>query len=168
VSSPRCGKDKRAHSVHSGGATIKTRWLGIDYGDKRIGIAISDELQSFAHPFRTLQSDSQLFQEIRKIVEREKVGGVVVGLPKNMDGSLGPSATKAQSFASRLAKELISTKVLLWDERLTTVEAQRALHLAGKNAKQSKKVIDQVAAQILLQNYLDSLQWAQTNEEGEC
>jgi putative holliday junction resolvase len=143
------------------------RWLGIDYGDRRIGIAISDELLSFAHPYRTLQSDSQLFLEIRKIVEREKVGGIIVGLPKNMDGSLGPSATKAQGFATRLATELISIKILLWDERLTTVEAQRTLHLAGKNAKQSKKIIDQVAAQILLQNYLDSLQWTQANEEGE-
>jgi len=143
------------------------RWLGIDYGDKRIGISISDELLSFAHPYRTVQHDSQLFVEIRKIVEREKVSGIIVGLPKNMDGSLGPSATKAKAFASRLATELIFVKILLRDERLTTVEAQRALHLAGKNAKQSKKIIDQVAAQILLQNYLDSLQWTQANEEGK-
>jgi putative pre-16S rRNA nuclease len=120
-----------------------------------------------AHPYRTLPSDSHLFGEIRQIVEREKVGGIVVGLPKNMDGSLGPSATKAQIFATKLATEFISTKILLWDERLTTVEAQRALHLAGKNSKQAKEMIDQVAAQILLQNYLDSLQWAQTNQEDE-
>ena len=81
--------------------------------------------------------------------------------------SLGPSAAKAQSFASRLATELVSIKILLWDERLTTVEAQRALHLAGKNARQSKKMIDQVAAQILLQSYLDSLQWTNTNRDSE-
>jgi putative Holliday junction resolvase len=143
------------------------RLLGIDYGDKRVGIAISDELQSLAHAYRTLQSDSQLFLEIRKIVECEKVGLIIVGLPKNMDGSLGPSAAKAQSFASRLAKELASIKILLWDERLTTVEAQRALCLAGKKAKESKKMIDQVAAQILLQSYLDSLQWTNTNRDGE-
>jgi putative Holliday junction resolvase len=142
------------------------RLLGIDYGDKRVGIAISDELQSLAHAYRTLQSDSQLFPEIRKIVESEKVGLIVVGLPKNMDGSLGPSAVKAQSFASRLATELASIRILLWDERLTTVEAQRALHLAGKKARQSKKLIDQVAAQILLQSYLDSLQWTNTNRDA--
>jgi putative holliday junction resolvase len=141
--------------------------MGIDYGDRRIGVAISDELQILAHPYRTLPSDSHLFREIRQIVEREKVGGIVIGLPKNMDGSLGPSAAKAQIFASRLATEFISTKILLWDERLTTVEAQRALHLAGKSSKQAKEMIDQVAAQILLQNYLDSLQWAQTNQEDE-
>jgi putative Holliday junction resolvase len=143
------------------------RLLGIDHGDKRIGLAISDELQSFAHPYRTLQVDAQLLPEIRKIVERERVGGIIVGLPKNMDGSLGPSAAKAQSFAGRLKAELGSIKILLWDERLTTVEAQRALHLAGKNAKQSKKMVDQVAAQILLQSYLDSLQWTPASEEGE-
>jgi len=99
--------------------------------------------------------------------ESEKVGLIIVGLPKNMDGSLGPSAAKAQSFASRLATELVSIKILLWDERLTTVEAQRALHLAGKKARQSKKMIDQVAAQILLQSYLDSLQWTNTKRDGE-
>jgi putative Holliday junction resolvase len=98
-------------------------------------------------------------------VESEKVGGIVVGLPKNMDGTLGPSAAKAQSFARRLAIEFVSAKVLLWDERLTTVEAQRALQLAGKKAKESKRIIDQVAAQILLQSYLDSLQLTQTKPE---
>jgi putative holliday junction resolvase len=98
-------------------------------------------------------------------VESEKVGGIVVGLPKNMDGTLGPSAAKAQSFANRLAIEFVSAKVLLWDERLTTVEAQRALQLAGKKAKESKRIIDQVAAQILLQSYLDSLQLTQTRPE---
>jgi putative Holliday junction resolvase len=143
------------------------RLLGIDYGDKRVGIAVSDELQSLAHAYRTLQADSQLFSEIRKIVQCEKIGLIIVGLPKNMDGSLGPSAAKAQSFASRLETELASTKILLWDERLTTVEAQKALHLAGKRTRHSRKIIDQVAAQILLQSYLDSLQWAQTNREDE-
>jgi putative holliday junction resolvase len=106
--------------------------------------------------------DAQFFPELRKIVENEKVGGIVVGLPKNMDGSLGPSAAKAQSFASRLATEFVSAKVLLWDERLTTVEAQRALQFAGKKAKESKRMIDQVAAQILLQSYLDSLRLTRT------
>jgi len=74
-----------------------------------------------------------------------------------MNGTLGPSAVKAQAFADRLSGELVSVKILLWDERLTTVEAQRALRLAGKNARQSRKIIDQVAAQILLQSYLDYL-----------
>jgi putative holliday junction resolvase len=97
--------------------------------------------------------------EIRGIVERERISGIVIGLPKNMDGTSGPSAAKAKSFGEQLSQVIPAIKILFWDERLTTREAQRVLHAAGKNTKQSKKMIDQVAAQILLQNYLDSLQW---------
>ena len=136
------------------------RLLGIDHGDSRIGLSISDELASFAHPYRTLQRDKRVFHEIRQIVERERITGIVIGLPKNMDGTLGQSAAKAKAFGSELALVIPAISILFWDERLTTLEAQRALHAAGKNAKQSKKMIDQVAAQILLQSYLDSLRWA--------
>ena len=136
------------------------RWLSIDHGDSRIGLSVSDVLASFAHPYRTLQRGAQTFQEIRGIVEREKIGGIVIGLPKNMDGTIGQSAAKAKAFGRELALVIPATKIIFWDERLTTVEAQRALHAAGKNAKQSKKMIDQVAAQILLQSYLDSLRLA--------
>jgi putative Holliday junction resolvase len=96
--------------------------------------------------------------ELQQISERERIGGIVIGLPKNMDGTLGPAAAKAQAFGEKLAAALPSAKIVFWDERLTTTEAQRALHAAGKNVKQSRKFIDQVAAQILLQSYLDSLQ----------
>ena len=136
------------------------RLLGIDHGDSRIGLSISDELASFAHPYRTLQRNTQVFHEIRQIVERERITGIVIGLPKNMDGTLGQSAAKAKAFGGELALVIPAITILFWDERLTTLEAQRALHAAGKNAKQSKKMIDQVAAQILLQSYLDSLRWA--------
>ncbi len=136
------------------------RLLGIDHGDSRIGLSISDELASFAHPYRTLQRDTRVFHEIRLIVERERITGIVIGLPKNMDGTLGQSAAKAKAFGAELALVIPTINILFWDERLTTLEAQRALHAAGKNAKQSKKMIDQVAAQILLQSYLDSLRWA--------
>ena len=139
---------------------MTTRLLGIDHGDSRIGLAISDELGSFAHPYRTLQSGARVMDEIRGIVERERISGIVIGLPKNMDGTIGPSAAKAKSFGEQLSQVIPATKILFWDERLTTREAQRVLHAAGKNTKQSKKMIDQVAAQIMLQNYLDSLQWA--------
>jgi putative Holliday junction resolvase len=139
---------------------MNTRLLGIDYGDSRIGLSVSDQLGSFAHPYRTLQSGPKVVDEIRLIVEREQISGIVIGLPKNMDGTLGPSAAKAKSFGAQLALAVPTTNIVFWDERLTTREAQRALHAAGKNSKQSKKMIDQVAAQILLQNYLDSLQWA--------
>jgi putative pre-16S rRNA nuclease len=133
------------------------RWLGIDLGHVRIGISISDELGALAHPYRTIQNGESAVQEIQMIVSREKIGGIVLGLPKNMDGTLGPAAEKAQDFSRRLNSAIANCQMILWDERLTTVEAQRALHDAGKNIKQSRKVIDQVAAQILLQNFLDSL-----------
>jgi putative Holliday junction resolvase len=138
---------------------MNTRLLGIDHGDSRIGLAISDELGSFAHPYRTLKSGARVIDEIRAIVERVQISGIIIGFPKNMDGTLGPAAAKVKSFGDQLAQVLPTIKIIFWDERLTTREAQRALHAAGKNAKQSKKMIDQVAAQILLQNYMDSLQW---------
>jgi putative holliday junction resolvase len=139
---------------------MKNRWLGIDHGKSRIGLAISDELASFAHPYRTLQAGGNATVEIRAIVVQEQVEGIVIGLPKNMDGTLGPSAESAKAFGRELGRLLPAVKIIFWDERLTTREAQRALHEAGKNTKQSKKMIDQVAAQILLQSYLDSLLWA--------
>jgi putative Holliday junction resolvase len=141
------------------------RWLGIDYGDGRIGLSISDELACLAHPYHTLQSDARVLQEISRIVERQRIGGIVIGLPKNMDGTLGQSAAKAKVFGEELARAIPAAKIIFWDERLTTVEAQRALQAAGKNTKQSKKIIDQVAAQILLQSYLDSLQWERRGAE---
>jgi putative holliday junction resolvase len=141
------------------------RLLGIDYGDSRIGLSISDELASFAHPYRTLQRDTQVFREIRQIVERERITGIVIGLPKNMDGTLGQSAAKAKAFGNELALVVPALNITFWDERLTTIEAQRVLHATGKNAKQSKKMIDQIAAQILLQSYLDSLRLAAESSE---
>src|ERR1700732_4549771 len=110
---------------------MNTRLLGIDHGDTRIGLAISDELGFFAHPYRTLQSSARVIDEIRAIVQREQISGIVLGLPKNMDGTLGPCAAKAKSFGERLTQAIPATKILFWDERLTTREAQRALHSAG-------------------------------------
>jgi putative Holliday junction resolvase len=82
---------------------MNSRLLGIDHGDSRIGLAISDELGSFAHPYRTLQSGARLLEEIRAIVEREKISGIVIGLPKNMDGTLA-SAAKTKLFGRQLLK----------------------------------------------------------------
>jgi len=136
------------------------RWLGIDLGEARVGLAISDQLGALAHPFRTVANSPRLVDEISALVTSEGIDRVVVGLPKNMDGSLGPAAGKAKTFADRLQARLPALKIVLWDERLTTIEAQRALRDAGRNVKKSRKVIDQVAAQILLQNYLDAQSFA--------
>ena len=134
-----------------------TRVLGIDLGDARIGLAISDELGMLAHPLETirLKEIKDPHDHIARIIVRDGVTAVILGLPRNMDGTYGPAAAKARAFADVL-RTRINCPVHFWDERLTTVAAQRALHDAGRNTKQSRAVIDQVAAQLILQGYLDS------------
>jgi putative Holliday junction resolvase len=132
------------------------RALGIDYGDVRIGLALSDELRMLAHPLETLTNSSQAAAHISQIVREKAVDTIVVGLPKNMDGTKGSAAQKAETFADTLRSSLPEARILLWDERMTTVAAQRALHEAGRNTKKSKAVLDQVAAQLILQGWLDS------------
>src|ERR1700720_3287807 len=101
---------------------MSSRLLGIDHGDSRIGLAISDELGCSAHPYRTLQSGARVIDEIRLIVEREQVSGIVPVLPKTMAGTLGPAAAKVKSFGEQLAQVIPTIKILFWDERLTTRE----------------------------------------------
>jgi putative Holliday junction resolvase len=133
------------------------RALGIDHGDARIGIAISDELGMLAHPLETIKvGETEPIARIAQIVADKSIGTIVLGLPKNMDGTTGPAAEKARAFADQLRARLPACVVKLWDERLTTVAAQKALHAAGRNAKQSRAVIDQAAAQLILQGWLDS------------
>ena len=133
------------------------RALGIDHGDARIGLAISDELGMLAHPLETihLKEVTDPVARIAMIVARDKVGMIVLGMPRNMDGTYGPAAEKVRAFAERL-RSACACEVKLWDERLTSVAAQRSLHEAGRNVKQSRAVIDQVAAQMILQGWLDS------------
>jgi putative Holliday junction resolvase len=143
------------------------RWLGVDYGDVRIGLALSDELTLLAHPAATLANDGSAIAAIREMVAKKSVGGIVVGVPRNMNGTFGPSADKAKKFGEELRKQLPEQRLVFWDERLTTVEAQRLLHGAGKNTRLSRPILDQVAAQILLQSYLDSLQLSGPEQEVE-
>ncbi|HEY2422979.1 MAG TPA: Holliday junction resolvase RuvX [Chthoniobacterales bacterium] len=133
------------------------RCLGIDFGSSRIGIAISDDLGMLAHPLETIPNDSGFLSRLRQIVLEKGVSRIVVGIPRNMDGSYGPAAEKAKLFLSELKREFAGVQLIAWDERLTTVEAQRLLHAAGRDIKKSRPVIDQVAAQVLLQSYLDSV-----------
>ncbi len=95
-----------------------------------------------------------MIRRIAEIVARERIGVIVVGLPRNMDGTEGPAAAKARAFADQV-RAATSCDVRLLDERLTTVAAQKALHASGRNVKQGRAVIDQVAAQMILQIYLD-------------
>ena len=144
---------------------MNERWLGVDYGDARIGLALSDELALLAHPTATVLNDGSAVATIRQLVVDRKVTGIVVGVPRNMNGTFGPSADKAKKFGEELRQQLPEQRLVFWDERLTTAEAQRLLHGAGRSTRSSRPVLDQVAAQILLQSYLDSLRLMRSEEE---
>src|SRR5262245_56125863 len=135
------------------------RIMGIDYGTVRLGIALSDELQMLAHPAETVSmaKPAQAFARIGALVSEKNVERILVGLPRHLDGRLSESAGKAQEFAEKL-RRIVSCEVETWDERLSTVAAQRSLREAGKSIRQSRSYVDQVAAQIFLQSYLDRLQ----------
>ena len=133
--------------------------LGIDFGRSRIGVAISDELRLLAHPLETIPAGKNAAKRIAEIVRERKIDHVVVGLPRNMDGTFGAAASEAQKFVQEL-RALIPCEITTWDERLTTVAAHRALREAGKKTRATRCYVDQVAAQMILQGYLDRQQEA--------
>ena len=132
------------------------RVLGIDPGEARVGVAVSDDLGMLAHPLETIDvSKRDPCDRIAELVADKAAFAVIVGVPRNMDGSFGPAAEKARVLIEKL-RSRVECKVIPWDERLTTVSAQRALREAGRKAKNQRSVIDQAAAQILLQSWIDS------------
>ncbi len=135
---------------------LRRRILGIDLGRARIGVAVSDELGMLAHPVETIPATIDAARRIAEIVREKDAEKVIVGLPRHMNGSVGTGATEALAFAKKL-QALLPCEVVTWDERLTTTAANRALRESGRRARDSKGVVDQVAAQMILQGYLDSL-----------
>jgi len=131
------------------------RVLGIDYGEKRIGIALSDESGRIAYPLETVEGGEGALEEIERIAVQEAVGRMIIGLPRNMDGSLGPKAREVLRFVE-LLRGRFQIPLETWDERLSTVEAERYLKEAGLSRRQIRDRVDRVAAQIFLQSYLDS------------
>lgn len=133
-----------------------TRYLGVDLGVRRIGMAVSDELGLTAQALPTLESltEDGALLAIRKLIDQYDVQEVVVGLPKNMNGTLGPAAEKAIAFAKRL-EEGAHTPVTMWDERLTSRAAERLLIEADVRRVKRKRIVDQMAAVLILQGYLD-------------
>jgi putative Holliday junction resolvase len=129
--------------------------LAIDLGQARIGLAISDELQMLAHPLETIAANKDAVTRIATLVRERKIDRVVVGIPRRLNGQIGPAATEALKFVEKL-RGILRCEVVTWDERLSTVAANRALHEAGKKTRQTREFVDQVAAQIILQSYLDS------------
>jgi len=134
------------------------RILGIDHGTRRIGIAVSDELKTIAQPLEFIPADpfEAFLARLREIIADKSVELIVIGMPRNMDGSYGPAAEKVKAFVAAL-KEQISVPIRTWDERLTTVQANRFLIAAEVRRRDRKQKVDQTAAAILLQSYLDSL-----------
>ncbi|HHY80461.1 MAG TPA: Holliday junction resolvase RuvX [Thermoanaerobacter sp.] len=134
------------------------RIMGLDVGDKTIGVAISDLSGTIAQGLTTIKrsSNKKDFERIKQIINEYEVGMIIVGLPKNMSGTLGPQGQKVVRFVEHL-KEAFNIPIILWDERLTTVEAERVLiEKADISRAKRKEVIDKLAAVLILQNYLDS------------
>lgn len=133
------------------------RILALDHGTKRIGVAISDELQMMAHPLEFIAAEpfADFLVRVKQLLREKEVELVLVGMPRNMDGSYGPAALKVQEFVAVL-KETIGVPIKTWDERLTSVQANRFLQQAEVRGDKRRAKVDKSAAAILLQSYLDS------------
>jgi putative Holliday junction resolvase len=134
------------------------RYLGLDIGNRRIGVAVSDELGLTAQPVLTLERHGNRREDLRslaRLCRRFGVAGIVVGNPVHLSGEISPQATKNQSFAAELGA-LAGLPIHLWDERLTSHEAHQILYEAGHARQEHRKVVDQVAAVLILQSFLES------------
>lgn len=137
------------------------RILGLDVGTKTVGVALSDEMGWTAQGIETIRINEERnkfgFERIQELVKQYNVDTIVVGLPKNMNGTIGPRGEACQQYAEQL-RELLGIEVIMWDERLSTMAAERLLISADVSRKKRKQVIDKMAAVVILQGYLDSKQ----------
>jgi len=138
--------------------SIKKSIIGIDLGKKRTGIAISDINQKIASPFKVYENKkfSDILDILKTIIDERDICAIIVGDPINMDGSIGPKSQSSRSFLKNLSKEL-DVPIILWDERLSTVSAERSLLEADISRKKRQQIIDKIAASIILQSFLDYL-----------
>ena len=138
--------------------TTKTRLIGLDLGSKRIGVAISDENQKIATPFKTLQNNGlkNLISDLSVIIDENKIGGIIIGNPINMDGSFGKASQSVTDISKNISKS-VNINVSLWDERLSTVGAFNLSSQLDINFSKREKKIDQNAAAFILQGALDFL-----------
>lgn len=133
------------------------RILGIDYGTRRVGLAVSDTLGIVAQGLETLNYSGSLellLQKIEKVVRQHEVTECVVGLPLNMNGTVGEKAKKVEMFAEEL-RHTLQLPVHLWDERLTTASVEREFSIWKVGSRKQKKLVDRLSAQLILQSYLD-------------
>ena len=157
----KVGISSRAVKLVAEGADLDSgkhaRYLGLDVGNKRIGVAVSDELGITAQPVMTLERRHNTREDLRslaRLCRRFGVVGIVVGNPVHLSGEVGSQAMKTQAFAAALG-ELAGLPIHLWDERLTTEEAHRILYEAGHARQEHRRVVDQVAATLILQEFLE-------------
>ena len=133
-----------------------SRALGIDFGTRRIGLALSDPTGTLASPLPFLENTGvkQVVSKLKQMVADQQIATIVVGLPRNMDGTYGPSAQKVQAFVTQIQPE-ISAKIITQDERLTTSQASRDLAQMGLSQKELRKKVDSSSATLILQQFLD-------------
>jgi putative Holliday junction resolvase len=133
------------------------RLLGIDYGQKRVGLALSDPAKIICSPHGTIQrkDDEDVVRQVVALCAEKEVERIIVGLPLNMNGSNSESTDKAEAFAEKL-RQAAPVPVEMWDERLSSVSAERLLIDAGTSRQKRKGMVDRIAAQIILQNYMES------------
>lgn len=136
------------------------RIIALDVGDKTIGVAVSDEMGWTAQGIEVIRRTNLTsdFKRLSELIESYHVDTILIGLPKNMNGTIGPRGELVKKFAETIQERFKSQSVVLWDERLSTVGAERALISADVSRAKRKKVIDKMAAAFILQGYLDSLQ----------
>jgi len=132
------------------------RLLGIDFGQKRIGLAISDPLGLTAQPLEVLQNGPLVFKKISDICKEKQVSKIIVGLPKTLKGELSYSAHKVALFITKLKKEIKDVEVILQDERFSTAGAEKSLSLSNFSGQKKRSIIDKLAAAYILQGYLDA------------
>ncbi len=135
----------------------RPRYLGLDVGTKRVGVAVSDELGSLARPVLTLwrKKPREDVRSLARLARRHGCSGIVVGNPLHMSGEASPLAAKIQRFAEELS-QFSGLPIIMWDERLTTREAHQLLYEAGKPRQEHGALVDQVAAVLILQSFLNS------------
>ena len=142
------------------------RTIGIDFGDKRFGFALSDASGLIARPLEVAEGKEKALALLSRLIAEDGAERIVVGLPRNMDGSLGPKAKQVLQFVEDL-KARFSVPVATWDERLTSMQAERYLRDSGLSRSKRREGVDKVAAQILLQSWLDSLRQPPIDPEGD-
>jgi putative Holliday junction resolvase len=133
------------------------RVLAIDHGTKRMGIALSDETGTLAQPYEFIPAEpfAEFLARLKALLQEKQVEQILIGMPRNMDGSYGPAALKVQEFVAVL-KETIAIPIRTWDERLTSAQANRMLISANVRREKRRERVDSAAAAILLQSFLDS------------